>query len=1004
MRRLLAVFLFAAFQLATSPSIAFAATVQTSMYSGLHWRLVGPFRGGRVLAVTGVAGNPAVFYFGAVGGGVWKTTDAGRTWTPIFDSQPVASIGAIAVAPSQPNVIYVGSGEADMRSDIIHGNGMYRSDDGGMTWSHIGLSDTRQIGRIAVDTHDPNRVFVAALGHAYAPNAERGVFRSLDGGRTWSKVLYQNPDTGAIDIAIDPTNSNVIYASLWQTRRPPWNIYPPSNGPASGLFKSTDGGTTWQQLREGLPQTGVGHIGISIARSDSRRVYAIVDALHGGVYRSDDRGAHWSLVDGEQRIWKRGWYFSKVTADPHDRDTVYVSNTSLYRSTDAGHSFTAIKGAPGGDDYHMLWIDPTDSNRMILGSDQGAIVSLNGAKTWSSWYNQPTGQFYHVATDHRFPYWIYGAQQDSGALATPSRSNHRQISFRDWQPIAAGGESGYIAIDPHDSRMVYGGTVDKFDWVTGQDQDLSPELAYPNVYRHTWTLPVTFSPRSRALYYSTQVLFRSADRGHSWRIISPDLSRPNGGTPSTLDATTARDKHGGNRQGVIYSVAPSPLRNGLIWAGTDDGLIWITRNEGRAWRNVTPPGLSAWSKVGNIDASAHDAASAYASVDRHRLDDDRPYIYRTHNGGASWTLITSGIPDGSFVNVVREDPVQRGLLFAGTETGVFVSFDDGANWSPLQTELPVVSVRDLAITQGDLVAATHGRGFYVLDTIAPLRQLAAHPIVGPRLFSPATAIRVRGGDDQGTPLPLDSPTAENPPAGAAIDYYLTNSARTPLTLQIIDAAGRVVRRFSSADHPKAIDPKSLDIPAIWRHAQPVPSAEPGMHRFIWDFRYAPSEATSEGLLAPPGRYRVLMLVDGTPQERSFLVRKDPRVNASNADLLAQFAFAREAERLQMQASAAYHDADVARKGIKDANVLAGLNSVAGSPPPSSPDDSVGAPETNLHSLHYLSEALGHVKDAAESADAAPTAHMRLALRVYSARLRQALQQWNALQAQVRASH
>jgi len=967
------------------------------MYSGLQWRLVGPFRGGRALAVSGVPGNPSLFYFGAVGGGVWKSTDAGRSWNPIFDAQPVASIGALAVAPSNPNVVYVGSGEADMRSDIIHGNGMYRSDDGGSTWSRIGLSDTRQIARIVVDPQNASRLYVAALGHAYGANTERGVFRSNDAGKNWTKILYKDAQTGAIDLAMDPSDSKTLYAALWQTRRPPWNIYPPSNGPGSGLYKSTDAGTTWQQLRNGLPQDGLGRIGIAVAPSDRTRVYAIVDARRGGLYRSDDAGLSWKLVDNDPRIWKRGWYFSNVAVDPHDRDVVYVSNTSLYRSSNAGTSFAAIKGAPGGDDYHLLWIDPTDSDRMILASDQGVIVSVNGARTWSSWYNQPTGQFYHVATDNRFPYWIYGAQQDSGAVATPSRTNHRGISFRDWQPIAAGGESGYIAIDPADSRMIYGGTVDRFDWLTGQDQDLSPEFSHPGLYRHTWTLPVTFSHRSRALYYSAQVLFRSADRGRTWRIISPDLSRAQPTTPATLDAPTASDKHGGVRQGVIYSVAPSPLQSGLIWAGTDDGLIWVTHNEGASWRNVTPRALTAWSKVGNIEASAHDRATAYASVDRHRLDDNRPYIYRTHDAGRNWTLISSGIPEGSFVNVVREDPAQRGLLFAGTETGVFVSFDDGARWLPMHNSMPVASVRDLSIRQGDLVAATHGRAFWVLDDIAPLRQLASRRVRQQWLFAPALAIRIRTGDDQGTPLPLDTAAAENPPVGATIDYYLAQTARTPLRLEIVDHAGRVARRYSSADTPKPVDPKTLEFPAIWSPPQRVPAAEAGMHRFVWDFHYAANDGSGDGPLAPPGRYTVRMSVDGTTLDQPLRINKDPRVRASAADLQAQFDFTEQVERAQIHAAAAYRDADTLRKQLKNAQLRSDVDAIAGAPPTSSQDDSIGAPETNLGSLHHLSEALHHVEDAAESADNAPSAGLRRAFSRYNAQLQIALGRWRALE-------
>jgi photosystem II stability/assembly factor-like uncharacterized protein len=738
------------FILASSKPAA-AQQMDASLFNGMHWRSIGPFRSGRAVAVTGVPGHSDVFYFGSVDGGVWKTTDAGLVWKPIFDAEKMGSIGAITVAPSDTNVIYVGSGEPDMRSDITYGNGMYKSTDGGETWTHIGLEDSRQIGSIIVDPHDANRVFVAALGHAYGPNAERGVFRSTDGGATWKKVLFKDENTGAIDLAFDPQNSNTIYAALWQTRRPPWNVYPPSNGPGGGLYKSTDGGDNWTQLTSGLPMEGLGRIGVAVAPTDSNRVYALVDAKNGGVYRSDDARQTWRLDDNEGRIWGRGWYFGGITADPKNEDVVYVMNTSTYRSTDGGASFTAIKGAPGGDDYHTLWIEPDDPNRMILGVDQGVIISVDGAKTWSSWYNQPIGQFYHVETDNRFPYWVYGAQQDSGAAGTTSRSRHRGITARDWLPLEVGGENGYIAADPLHPGILFGGMVTRENVLTGAVQQVSPELAHPGDYRHTWTQPLVFSPADpRALYFGTQVLFKTTDGGQSWQIISPDLSRENPGTPPNLDPTTAKDIDGNGKHGLIYAISPSPLNKDLIWIGTDDGNIQVTSDGGQNWQNVTPPELTAWSKVTFVEASHYDANEAFAAVDRHRLDDIKPYIYVTRDSGKSWQQITSGIPDGSYVNVIREDPVRNGLLYAGTETGLYLSFDDGGQWQPLELNMPTVSIRDIKVHDADLVVATHGRAFWILDDVTPLQQASAE-VAGSAayLYKPETAYRVRPGSDEG---------------------------------------------------------------------------------------------------------------------------------------------------------------------------------------------------------------------------------------------------------------
>ncbi len=972
-----------------------AAQFDERLFSEMRWRLVGPFRAGRVLAVAGVPGHPDLFYFGAVGGGVWKSQDAGRVWTPVFDGQPIASIGAIAVAPSNSNMIYVGSGEADMRSDISYGNGMYRSADGGLSWTRIGLEDSRQIGRILVDPHDASRVFVAALGHAYGPNAERGVFRSTDGGTTWRKVLFKNENTGAIDLAFDPGNARTIYAALWQTRRPPWNVYAPSNGPGSGLYKSVDGGDTWKQIEaHGLPSAGLGRIGIAVAPTKADRVYVIVDAKEGGLYRSDDAGQTWSRVNGEPRIWGRGWYFCAVTVDPKDPDTVYVSNTSLYRSRDGGRSFTAIKGAPGGDDYHDLWIDPGNPERMIVSSDQGAIVSVDGARTWSSWYNQPTGQFYHVITDNRFPYWIYGAQQDSGAAGTTSRSGHRGISERDWTPIAAAGEAGYVAPDPLNPGIIFGGTVSREDLLIRQNQNVSPMITHPGQYRRTWTLPLVFSPFDpQQLYFGTQVLFRTGDGGRTWQIISPDLSREDPGVPPNLDPATADDAPDYKRRGVIYTIAPSPLRPGEIWIGTDDGLIQATRDDGKTWLNVTPPELTSWSKVGIIDASRHDANAVYAAVDRHRLEDYRPYIYRTHDGGKSWQNVTRGLPAGSYVNVVREDPARKGLLYAGTETGVFVSFNDGDEWQPLQLNLPNASVRDLVIHDNDLVIATHGRAFWVLDNVTPLRQLNEQVARADAwLFQPQAALRIRPGSDDGTPLPPEEPAGENPPDGVMIDYYLKSKPNATVTLEILDQAGKPVRHYSSADQPQKINPDALNIPAFWVQPPKPLSAEPSMHRFLWDLRYEGAAGVRRGRFggggpwAPPGQYTVKLSVNGQSYTQPLTVKMDPRVKTPAGDLLKQFELAQRINSDSSRVSRAALDANPLREELKAleqkvqgktalGKALAALsrmmNTVAGAPPANPESYSINESGPDQASLRYLAGALGGLEALVESADVAP---------------------------------
>ena len=741
-----------------------ALRVSAQQYSpdllgGLQWRDVGPMRAGRSYAVAGNSAQPDTFYTGSVGGGVWKTENAGRTWFSIGDDAttgiPIGSIGAIAVAPSDPNIVYVGTGEPDIRSQHSYGIGLFKSTDAGKTWHSIGLAETRQIGKIVVDSADPNRVYVAALGHVYKANPDRGVYRSTDGGAHWKRILWnaKDPDdVGAIDLAIDPQHPHTLYASLWATRRPPWAVYAPPNMPGGGLYKSTDGGDTWHPLTGGLPTDDyVGKIGIAVAPSNTNRLYAVVDDTgravarslrgggdeanapkpSGGIYRSDDGGTTWTLVNSEQRLWGRGWYFGQIAVDPANPDRAYDINTATYMTLDAGKTWVPVKGAPGGDDYHQLWIDPRDGNRMALSSDQGTVISVDGAKSWSTWYNQPTAEIYHLAASKGYPYRLYGAQQDSGAVSVATWSRMGVLSFRDWEPICEAGESSTVVPDPDNAALLYGNGDQRCNMALNVSAPAGGELPAPDPKdpnRRTWTLPQVFSLADEALYYANQFVFRSRDRGKTWLKISPDLTRLNPPVPATLDAVTAKDidEPMTDRFGVVYTIGPSPLDAKTVWVGTDDGLIHVTHDDGATWNDVTPPAMTAWSKVSQIEAGHFDSGTAYASVDRHRLADDHPYIYRTHDGGKSWQNVVAGIPEGAFVNSVKEDPRQKGLLYAATELRVYVSFDDGDHWQPLQLNMPVTSVRDLVVHDDDLAIATHGRGFWVLDQMAPLRQLAAH--------------------------------------------------------------------------------------------------------------------------------------------------------------------------------------------------------------------------------------------------------------------------------------
>ncbi|WP_216838970.1 sialidase family protein [Caulobacter sp. S45] len=994
------------------------ATVDPALFQQLHWRSIGPFRGGRVLAVAGAPDDPKRFYFGAVNGGVWRTDDVGRTWQPIFDDAPVGSIGAIAVAPSAPNVLYVGTGEADMRSDIAQGVGMFRSADGGKTWSPIGLEDTQQIGKILVDPRDPNILLVAALGHPYGPNAQRGVFRSTDGGRTWTKTLFKDADTGAIDMVFQPGNPDVVYAALWQTRRPPWNVYPPSNGPGTGLYKSADGGRTWKPLTSGLPKAP-GRIGLSISDAAPNRVYALIDADDGGLYRSDDAGATWVKVTGDTRIWQRGWYFGGITSNPRNADEVWVCDTIILKSEDGGKHFLPVKGDPTGDDFHTLWIDPVNPDRRILGVDQGTLVTLNAGRTWSSWFNQPTGQFYHVATDNRFPYRVYGAQQDSGAAGVPSRTDAGEdgINMTQFHEITAGGESDNIAPDPDDPDTIYGGRVDKLDLKSGQTHDVDPTLAFPAAYRGTWTLPLVFGKRDHALYFGNQRIFRTKDGGAHWTPISPDLTRPTPEVPATLDAATIADAPlSGPRRGVVYAIGPSPSTPGLIWAGTDDGKVWRTLDDGAKWQDVTPKGLAAWSKIGVVEPSHFDAQVAYIAVDRHRLDDPRPYLYRTRDGGKNWTPITQGLAVGvlNAVNVVREDPVRPGLLYAGTEYGAFVSFDDGEAWRPLQNDLPRTSVRDIEVHGDDLVIATHGRGFYVLDDIAALRDLAVDARPGLRLFAPAVAIRQRVSAFTGTPMPKDEPLAVNPPMGANIDYLLPNAPREPVEITILDAQGREVRRFSSVDVPPSPDLAKLDIAPEWRTVETPPAATPGAHRFVWDLHYAaPAGLTpgkkrgGAGVWAPPGRYTVALTVDGRTLRQPLELHPDPRLKVTPDDFAREFALARRLEAARARATMALDDAkDMHQRLVSTAadrperraelTALDARLQVLAAVPVEGPRAGPPVPPQTAEALADIAVRLDALAQAVDGADGAPTPDAESGYAQASRALDATLAKWTVL--------
>jgi photosystem II stability/assembly factor-like uncharacterized protein len=971
------------------------AQVDDALLGHLEWRMIGPYRGGRTVGASGNAKQPNVFYIGVNNGGVWKTTDYGRTWQPIFDDQPTGSIGDVAVAPSDPNVIYVGSGEGLQRPDLSVGDGVYKSVDAGKTWQNMGLREGRQIGGLDIDPTNANRVFVAVLGHPYGPNKERGVYRTTDGGKTWQQVLYTDENTGAVQVTIDLTDPNIVYADMWAGRLAPWENGMWA-GPGSGLYKSTDGGTTWKQLKNGLPglAEGVERIGFCIAPSDHNRLYAVVNAnqQNGGIYRSDNGGDSWTRTSSDLRLWDRGNDFAEIKADPKNKDIVYDANVVTWKSADGGKTWGAFKGAPGGDDYHRLWINPDNPDVILLASDQGAGITVNGGVTWSSWYNQPTAQMYHVSADNDYPYNVYSGQQESGSVGIASRGNAGAITFRDWAPVGAE-EYGYVVADPLDPNIVYGGKISRHDKRTGQTQNISPDVR-SGKYRFIRTAPVVFSPvDNKTLYYAGNVIFKTLDGGNSWQVISPDLTRTKYDVAESIGIYSSDSFATMQRRGVVYTIAPSPLDMNIIWAGTDDGLIQVTKDGGKTWTDVTPPGLTAWSKISLMDASHTDKLTAYAAVNRIRLDDMHPHIYRTKDGGKTWKEITNGLPNDP-INVVKEDPIRKGLLFAGSERAVYVSFDDGEHWQSLRRNMPATSIRDLVIKDDDIVVGTHGRSFWILDDITALRQIGSQ--VSTTLYKPQLATRVRWNMYPDTPMPQDEPVGENPPDGAMIEYYLKDAA-AEATLDIYDAAGKPVRHYSSRDTMYAV-PK-VNIPEYWIRPQEVLPAAAGAHRFLWDMHYTPLnvppsypisaiyENTAPAYTSPwvmPGDYKVKLTVNGKEYTQPLQIRMDPRVKTSKAGLQQQHDLSYDCYTRTQKAMIAMKQLDIVIAKLQDTKATPGADTLA---------KRVALLKSTFNSVNRSLQSISH---NLQEADVAPTTQVVAAAKNAFTAFDEAWRDWENL--------
>ena len=975
------------------------AAIPESGYSDMHWRQVGPFRGGWATAVAGHPDKITTFYFGSADGGVWQSDNAGVTWKPLFEQQGSASIGALAIAASNPEVIWVGTGQIQQRWDIVDGDGVYRSTDGGQNWQHVGLEDTRHIGDLWVDPRDDRIAVVAALGHVFGPNKQRGLFRTGDGGKNWSQVLYLDDTTGAADLAFSADAPDILYASLWQVQRHPWlDYFQPTVGGNSSIYRSSDGGRSWAAVGgAGLPAEPLSRIEIAVAPGHrAQRVWASVGTADGGgLYRSDDGGASWVLVNSDSSLASD--YMGWLTADPQDDNTVWAGGQPLRRSTDGGVTFTIVRSSPGGDDYHALWIDPRDPQRMITGADQGAVVTFNGGESWSIWFNQPTGQFYRVAVDNGFPYRIYSGQQDSGTVSIASRSDYGRISFRDWNPVGGDERDGDVP-DPLNADIVYGaglgGRISKWNARTAQAQNVSPwpvssYAANPREveYRYDWITPLAIAAAPpHAMYTAAQVLFRSTDGGESWQTISPDLSGVDpSATGCTDDAPINRATACG--YGTLFAIAPSPLVDGLVWTGTSNGRVHLTTDGGNSWKNVTPPGLEDWSKISLIDASAIDPDTAYLAIDRHRLNDFSPRAYVTHDAGASWREIGHGLPAGAYVKVVREDPQQAGLLYAGTSRGVQVSFDDGEHWQSLQLNLPTTGVNDLLVHEDDLVIATQGRALWVLDALSPVRHLARAPaIAGPELIAPETAIRLRFNQNKDTPLPPEEPTGENPPAGAVLDFILPENFSGPARLEILAADGSVIRSFDSETVPEQAKARIYFADTWLGQPQALP-ASPGHHRFIWNLRYTPpatlisrysiaavpgkpTPILPEGAFVLPGSYTVKLTADGKSMSKTLDVVLDPRVEVSDEALASLLDF-------QQQVASVLGRAVELHKEISAANEEARATPIAGTP-------------------GKVAEALTSLAIDLEHTDSPPTSSQRELLAYHKQRFDQAENEWKGL--------
>ncbi|MEJ2217109.1 MAG: hypothetical protein P8099_10890 [Gemmatimonadota bacterium] len=982
------------------------------------WRFVGPYRAGWATVAAGIPDQPNTYYFGGAGGGVWKTTDAGRTWQGLMQHQTSSAIGALAIAPSNPNVIYVGTGQVAARYDIMAGDGVYRSDDGGQTWKNVGLDATRHVGAILIDPKDPQRVLVAALGHVFGPNPERGVYLTTDGGAHWQHVLALGDTVGAVDLAWDPEHPSVVYAAAWQMHMHPWlDYFQPQAGPGSGVYKSTDEGVHWQRLEgHGFPQGMVGRIGLGVARGSAGRIVYATVAIEGtlssltgpagktGIYSSHDGGATWTQTNDDAALGSS--YFGRVTVAPDDSATIYMTGQSIRVSHDGGHTFTVFKGSPGGDDYHDIWINPKDPTHIIAGADQGAAVTLNGGKAWSSWYNQPTGQLYHLGVDDRFPYHIYSGQQDNGTVELVSRGPYGVIDERDWHPVG-GDERDDMLPKPGDPELVFGsglgGHTSRFQESTRQSAEISPWPvssygARPTTvkYRYTWITPLVFSPfPPHALFMGSQVLFKTTDNGDHWQVISPDLSGAKKGAKDCQDPNLEGARDCGF--GVIYDIAPSPLSKGLIWVGTDDGLIQVTHDDGGHWTNVTPPDIPTWARINDVEPSPFDSSIAYVAVDLHRLDRFEPMALRTTDGGQTWQRIDYGLPKDQYVSVVRVDPVKPGLLYAGTNRGVYVSLDDGANWQSLSKGFPTTWVRDIRVHGNDLIVATQGRGIWVLDDVSSLRQMSdeitdedAH------LFDPATTIRLRESENKDTPWPPSTPVAQNPPTGAVIDYWLRTDAQGPVTLTIRDAAGTLVRKFSSDEKPEHL-PANRYFQKGWLGTPQTLSASAGLHRFVWDLRYPRPKALSysysiaaiwqkhtplepRGPLVLPGKYTVTLEANGQTKEAALTVKLDPRVDVSDTALQEQLSFTQAVDSTMERAVAAHEMVAQRLKAHtsgRTADRLRALN--AGDP-----------------GFATIAGTLASLATAAQSADAAPTQGDRDVLAAYQKELEGLLAQLKRL--------